>query len=45
MNFDYADNYREVMRMIKESETLSPKEYGMLLQKRRNKKKRKGGRQ
>lgn len=36
---DYMESYREYMKAIKQSEQLTPKEYGMRLQ--RSKKKRK----
>ena len=39
----YLNDWRKIQREIKESERISPKEYGELLQKRKRKKKKMGG--
>jgi hypothetical protein len=41
----YFDSYREGMKILKESERISPKEYGMILQRKKRKRKKRGGRQ
>ncbi len=40
---DIAWNWRSISKMLKESERVSPKEYGEMLQKRKRKKKKMGG--
>ena len=42
---NFQDSFRRAQQMMKESDRVSPKEYGQMLQRRRRKKKKRGGRQ
>ena len=37
----YMESYRDAMRLIKKSQSITPKQYGMMVQKKKRKKKRK----
>ena len=39
------DSFRKMMKEQKDKERISPKEYGMMLQRRKRKRKKRGGRQ
>ena len=39
------DSFRKMMKEQKEQERISPKEYGMMLQRRKRKRKKRGGRE
>ena len=41
--FDYMFDWGQALKMLRKSETLSPKEYGEMLQKRKNKNKKRRG--
>lgn len=40
--FNYAEEYRNFLKDLNRSNTLSPKQYGLMLQHKRRKKRKKG---